>query len=342
MKHFKKWRRFPTVVLSLALLLGLTQPIAAAERVDPAASASLTVLDLYNDAPISAENFRLYRVADVTEDLTFTLTADFAQSQVSMETSETQDTWADRAATLESYVVERIAEGDPIPPTASAATDQDGAAEFSDLTPGMYLLVGDQKNQGSAIHKPLATLISLPTQETDETWNYHPTVYAKSANRTRRDETVDLSVVKIWKDEGAEAQRPQSVTVTLYQDETEYDTVTLSPENSWRYTWENLDSMSDWHLAERSVPADYTVTSVEENSTFVVTNTYRAETPAEPTLSPAPSAPTSSTPTTPTTQTKLPQTGQLWWPVTLLSVAGLTLLLTGWGIRRKEKDEHEA
>jgi hypothetical protein len=131
--------------------------------------------------------------------------------------------------------------------------------------------------------------------------------------------------------------------------------VTLSPENSWRYTWENLDAMSDWFLMERDVPAEYTVTSVAENAVFVVTNTYREETPEEPTptapTSPAPSAPVSpvpstpvspvpSTPTTPTTptQSRLPQTGQLWWPVSLLSVAGLTLILTGLSLRKKENE----
>jgi hypothetical protein len=357
MNHPTKWHKFVRLgglTMAAALVLSLLTPLRASalEPVDLDQRASLTVIDQAEGAPISGADFHLYQVAAVSQDVIFTATEDFAQSGVSLDTSEDKESWADRAVTLEAYVVERSAEGDAIPEIAAGTTDGEGAVQFSDLKPGLYLLVGDQKRVGNTLHKPLATLISLPNLDTAGGWDYHPTIYAKNASRTRRDETVDLSVVKIWKDEGKEDLRPQRVTVTLYEDDQEYDTVTLSAENSWRYTWENLDAMSDWFLMERDVPAEYTVTSVAENAVFVVTNTYREETPEEPTpTSPAPSAPVSpvpstpvspapSTPTTPTTptQSRLPQTGQLWWPVSLLSVAGLTLILTGLSLRKKENE----
>lgn len=55
-----------------------------------------------------------------------------------------------------------------------------------------------------------------------------------------------------------------------------------------------------------------------------------------------PKTPTSDTPKTPAGQTKpggkLPQTGQLDWPVPVLCIAGLLLVSAGWMLRREEKD----
>jgi outer membrane biosynthesis protein TonB len=169
--------------------------------------------------------------------------------------------------------------------------------------------------------------------------------------------------------------------------------VTLSEENSWRYTWSDLDSNSEYHVAEQNVPSGYTVSVVQEGTAFVVTNTYTppanptptptttpTPTPSaspspeptpsppespepsvspvvspEPSVSPSvspvpetvttkpttPSTSPTTTPTTTTTTTKLPQTGQLWWPVTILALLGLVLLMLGWGIHRRGND-HES
>jgi hypothetical protein len=38
---------------------------------------------------------------------------------------------------------------------------------------------------------------------------------------------------------------------------------------------------------------------------------------------------------------KLPQTGQLWWPVPVLAAAGLVLVLAGREIDRRQKEDHE-
>ena len=48
------------------------------------------------------------------------------------------------------------------------------------------------------------------------------------------------------------------------------------------------------------------------------------------------STPTPTPPVTKTPPPKLPQTGQLWWPVPLLVIAGLLFILAGW--RRKRAD----
>jgi hypothetical protein len=92
--------------------------------------------------------------------------------------------------------------------------------------------------------------------------------------------------------------------------------------------------MRDYYVVEQNVPTGYTVTTVQEGTTFVVTNTYTP--PASPTPPDTPgNTPTNTPPGTPNSNTKLPQTGQLWWPVTIMALLGLTLFVLGWGIHRR-------
>ncbi len=137
-------------------------------------------------------------------------------------------------------------------------------------------------------------------------------------NDTPTNDTVKRVVTKVWDDVGYESSRPKSVQVTLLQNGTAYDTVTLSEENDWLYTWENLPECDadgkeySWTIQEAFVP-DY-VADVEQNGyTFVLTNTLD--------------------------RPKLPQTGVLWWPVPLLAVGGITFLIVG-ALSGKKK-EHE-
>lgn len=59
--------------------------------------------------------------------------------------------------------------------------------------------------------------------------------------------------------------------------------------------------------------------------------------PPQPVTPQEPSSPT--TPAVTTQSTTLPQTGQLNWPVPVLTVAGLLLLLAGWYLRSRDKRE---
>lgn len=71
--------------------------------------------------------------------------------------------------------------------------------------------------------------------------------------------------------------------------------------------------------------------------------TYQYDVDASPkvALTPAPTEPqpTESVPTEPS----LPQTGQLNWPIPVLTVAGLSLFAMGWGLfRHQKRSDHEA
>ena len=137
--------------------------------------------------------------------------------------------------------------------------------------------------------------------------------------KVRRDRPVDkeIKVIKVWKDDGREADRPGMIEVQLLGDGEVHETVRLDADNSWRYTWTGLDGTKEWLVVEKKAPEGYTVSVKREGTTVFITNTK--ESPEEP----------------PET---LPQTGQLWWPVFLLGGAGLVLLLTGFvGTLRRRK-----
>lgn len=70
---------------------------------------------------------------------------------------------------------------------------------------------------------------------------------------------------------------------------------------------------------------------------FVVTNTYTDDIPDNPPPT-GPTTPTDPTPPKPGKPT-LPQTGQLWWPVPVLTAAGLLLVIAGLLRRRGAENE---
>ena len=62
--------------------------------------------------------------------------------------------------------------------------------------------------------------------------------------------------------------------MALLQDGQVYDTVDLTEDNNWRYSWDELDGNSDWTLVETSGNSGYTVSVSLQGLTFVVTNSY--------------------------------------------------------------------
>ena len=73
-------------------------------------------------------------------------------------------------------------------------------------------------------------------------------------NRHKTEET-EVNVTKVWNDaDDQDGYRPDDVTVNLLANGEVIDTVTLSEENSWSYSWTKLDKKA----AGKDI--DYTVT----------------------------------------------------------------------------------
>ena len=108
------------------------------------------------------------------------------------------------------------------------------------------------------------------------------TGFITTLTNTHTPETTDISVTKVWDDNNNKAGvRPASIQVQLYAGETpQGDPVELNEENSWKYTWKDLDKYADgteisYRVDEVSEIDGYlkSVASNEDKTEYVITNT---------------------------------------------------------------------
>lgn len=313
----KSHKRIAGMLLSLVLALLVCPARASALGSSGSGHAcSLTIDYQKNETPVTGAAFSLYLTATADENGTLTPTPEFAGYPVKLW-GGTDAEWKTLASTLEGYV-----RRDKLTPAASGVTDARGRLTLGGLTPGLYLVLGEQHRQDGMIYDPQPAMVLLPAQDPDtHEWNDAVTMSPKCDPRPEGNDPVTRAVLKVWKDEGNAQQRPQSVTVQLLRDGEVYDTVTLSAANNWRYAWGKLDSAYRWTVTEQA-PGGYTVEITRDGDTFAVVNTWDG--PDNP---------------TPTQPDKLPQTGQLWWPVPLLIFAGLLFIVIGLLRRRGNTNE---
>lgn len=178
-----------------------------------------------------------------------------------------------------------------------------------------------------------------------------------------------LTVKKEWiLDDGGEA--PASVIVELLRNNSVYDKVTLDEDNDWSHTWTRLDGRYNWKVQEADVPDGFTAEVSRRGTIWTITNDDIPEdpetppeepdepdtpevpdTPDEPDVPDTPDTPdepdvpdTPDTPDEPNTPNEptLPQTGQSWWPVWALAIAGAILMLAGILVKKRYHGKHEA
>lgn len=306
-------KRFGTLLLAFWLGVCCTAMTAfASGTIETGRIGSLSVYFGEDGIGFSAVAFSIYRVADISEDGTYTLSGDFKRYPVSLENLDSSG-WRALAQTLDAYAVR-----DKIVPVMTRQTGSDGYFQITELSTGLYLVVGGQYVDDGIVYTPEPMLVSIPGLSADGTWAYDMAVSCKFVREDTPDTPVSRKVQKVWKDDGNEEKRPEEITAQLMENGNVVDTVVLNQGNNWEYTWNNLDGSAKWQIAEANVPDGYTVTTIQEGVVFVITNTHPVEPPP-----------------------KLPQTGMLWWPVPLLACAGIVFLITGFVLRRKQGDPHE-
>lgn len=128
-----------------------------------------------------------------------------------------------------------------------------------------------------------------------------------SPTPTPNGEKTTLTVNKSWSGD-KESERPNSVTVTLYNGTSEYQTIELNSENNWSYTWKDLDSGGNWQILENNIPNGYTPSYSKSGSVVTITNTR-----------------------------SLVQTGQTNMPIFIFGGCGLVLVIVGIIILKKKK-----
>lgn len=323
MRTRKIQHRIKYILLSLLLLWTvLPTGVFAREPVDLEQKTSLTI-----QYPCTGAKFRIYRVADVSEYGEYTLTPEFEDYAVDLEQKD-QSGWRALASTLGGYV-----ERDGKAAQDTKTTDADGKAYFKELSAGLYLVLGDRAEDDTYKYEAEASLIALPDLDEGDQWVYDVTASPKYEKEPLKpdDNVTQKKVIKIWKDDNSK-NRPKDIRVQLLKDGKVADTVTLNADNNWKYQWDNLDNSAAWQVVEQTVPSGYTVAVEKEADTFTITNTKTTGKTGGNTNT---TKPTGSSTSKTSKSGKLPQKGQLWWPVGILSVAGMLLFLIGY-IRRKQ------
>jgi hypothetical protein len=284
----------------------------------------LTIKSTYDGTPIANQHFRIYEYGELNSAQAIDVDDDFYDFPVDYE-NMTPDNWEDMALIISSYAMRAR-----IMPVCEGDTDENGVLTFTESEHGLgtaiYLVTGDDTDIGRTRYSCEPFFVSLPGTKNGQ-YVYEEEAYPKiQAIDLPEEETVQ--VVKLWDDTGKEDSRPDSVEVELLQDGTVVDTQTLSQDNNWRFTWNQLDADSSWTVVEKNVPTGYTVTLDKSNDTYTLTNKADTTTSEDP-----------KNPEDTSTGKKLPQTGLNWLPPLTLFLAGTILVIVG--MIRHKKGNHD-
>lgn len=372
---FKLTKKIISMLCLCLLLVTCCGSAAAAEAIDLERTTSVQIQYQVGQERAADVGFQIYQVAQVSQSLRFTLTGDFADYAVSLDKLDS-DGWRDAAQTLAAYAAaDQLIPAQQgvtnqngsltlsdLPVGLYLVVGEKHSQNGSTYLPAPFLLClpNLDETQSWDYHPVVAPKYSQLTS---------------SGGDPAGSDTVERDMVKVWSDGGNAANRPQSITVQLLQDGQLYDTATLTAADNWRCHWSDLSADFVWQVVERDVPEGYTVRCALEGSTFVMTNSASTD-GATSTNPDDPNQPAdSSEPATPPEEVideddvpmgvldwpddgtpdgssdddyilippvevplaSLPQTGQLWWPVPLLVVAGLAMFLLGWVKQQKSQ-----
>ena len=301
-------RQAGSVMAALLFCVMLLQQTVFAA--DPEKTGSIRL----NYSAVDNAEFKVYRAGEITDNWEFVLTGAFQDIPADLNDLDTE-AMTELSETLAAY-----AAADGIEPDYSGRTDENGQVVFEGLTKGLYLIIGESVIQDGMRYDPVPFLLTVPSQDAEGAWNYQTEADVKYETSVPEKEETEYKVVKCWVGDGSGNARPVRITVDILKDGVLFDTQTLTAENNWTYSWTAEDDGSVWQVVEREIPDHYTV-KVEKNKTmFLLTNTYAGDTPEE-----------------------VPKTGDSsvpLLPVTLLSLSGMVLILTGLAVRgRREKDD---
>lgn len=170
-------------------------------------------------------------------------------------------------------------------------TNESGKAKFNDLKLGLYYVKQTKSVKGYSNIDPF--IVGIPTVE-DNKWIYDVDVKPK----TDIFKVIDVTVEKVWNTQSNKL--PEEVTIQLYNDLELVDTVILNEANNWKHTFIDLRLSDKYNVKEINVPKGFTPSYKENNYVFTVTNTDI-----------------------------LAQTGQIFYPIIILSVLGVIFILVG-------------
>ncbi len=182
-------------------------------------------------------------------------------------------------------------------------TDAHGNATFTNLPLGLYFIKQTSAVAGYALCTSF--LVTVPNKSAD---GY---VYDVNASpKTDIAKLTDITIKKVWNTD-ASAKAADSVTVQLLKDGVVIATAVLNEQNSWQVVYSDMPESDAYSIVEVDVPKGFTATYSQSGYEFTVTNSA-----------------------------SLIRTGQLTWPIPVLSMAGLCLVAIGIIVLRRTRDKN--
>lgn len=294
MKKADKLRIILTAFIAGMLMLALPLRIFA-EEIEQHNDCSIT-LKPGDGLKIDGAVFRAYRFADVSGNGDVSLLVDYNQSSVDIGKYDGNEKhMSELASTLVSYVSshEKL--------SYQRKQVVDGKLQFTNLTQGIYLIVGEPYSNDQGSFTSATMMLSVPNREEGKAWSYQVEGEIKGTFTPKADTKTEITASKLWAGDGDGSTRPESIEVQLTHDLKPYgETVVLNAANNWSYTWKDLPSGGEWNVSEVNVPSGYTTSVSKSGTKFSITNTYHNETPTpSPTPTPTPTSTPTPTPTTP-------------------------------------------
>ncbi len=263
-------------------------------------SIEITLSEKTDNEKVEGAEILLYKVADAKSEnhnLVFEYIDELKSCNASLNDLETKS----KSEDIEKCINENIN-------SLKQITDVNGTVKYNDLDLGLYLV--KQNNIVKGYSKIDSFLVMIP-KITDNKWIYD----IKSTPKTDIIRVIDINVKKVWNTSTSNTndsiKLPRSIEVELLLNDKVIDTVKLSKDNNWSYTWEDLAKSEEYTIKEINVPKGYTPSYQKDNNTFIVTNT-----------------------------STLVQTGQMLWIVMLLIITGITFIIISIIYDRKTNEQN--
>jgi len=301
-------KRLISFIACLILVFSLAVSASARTLVDTSKKGTLDLSYKYNDIVFEGIEISIYHVANLTVGGTFELNDTFSKYPINVSNVQTQSEWNKIASTLDAYV-----EVENLVPTANVKTNAEGVASFTDLTIGLYLVIGCRAEYDEGYCDYNTFLISVPGLDAGDNWVYDVAAKPKVSHHEVTGRDIEYTVNKMWKDSGFEEKRPDKVAVDIFKNGEKVETVYLTSENNWSYTWKAKDDGSKWNTIENLVPEGYYVTFETNGNTFIITNVFEGDDPPPPTG----------------------DSSNLYFAMVILCIVGTVLIVVGLGKSRR-------
>lgn len=321
MKGMNKRKLVCFFVLLFSFILNF-QNIYASNITNSPEQIDFTISYTDGSIKIQGAEFNIYKIGNIDKNNNISLCEEFKKYPIK-DNKFSESQLNEYANTLKGYVKK-----DNVKPLYKGKTDKNGLLNTK-LQKGLYLIVGEDlvTEKYKYVTSPFIVLLPELDKETGKYLN-KTTAYPKFTKEENLKNKINIDVLKVWDDDGYENKRPSFIEVCLLADGKLKENVKLNKKNNWTYVWKNLDPGISWAVVEKNVNKDiYRVKVTNYENSFVITNIYIP-----------PYTPPNNLPKKPP---MIPQTGQLWLPVYLLSGLGIVSIVIGYIKEKKEGESYE-